>query len=473
MRLYGKLFVLLLTILLATALLSLLLERRLAGEERQIDTALTQMSRDGETAAALYTNEGEHALRRWLHRELAPPMRRGMLLASDGSSLSAWPHARFGLPPQVQAVVGKAVASGERTVAIEPPLLILAMPVRHGEQRYLWVATTLLPPKQPPFGSPLLHLTLLLLAVALTAALLTRLFARPIARLVATTDRIGGGDLAARTPSDLVARKDELGSLAASIDAMVGQLQQQLEGQRQLLRAVSHELRSPLARLQLSLALAHEAAGKAAGDALQGELARIGREAQRLDALIGEVLSYARLEQGEMALAQQEIRLDALLTEVAEAARIEADAGGQRLELDLAACTTVGDPLWLGRAFDNLLRNALRHSPAGGSIAIVLRLCGTGVEIGVADRGEGVPEAQLGRIFDPFCRLDAARDPAAGHGLGLAIVKGVVERHGGKVWAENRPQGGLRVVARLPEHRAGGLARGDKAAAAGENGGGR
>jgi two-component system sensor histidine kinase CpxA len=274
------------------------------------------------------------------------------------------------------------------------------------------------------------------------------MFTRPIRLLQNTTEQFGQGKLTIRTPRAISKRKDELGDLANSFDDMAEQLSSLVNSQKQLLRDISHELRSPLARLQVALELARNESGDKAGE----ELDRIGKEAERLNELIGEVLTLTRFEQGSVQTENTLIQLDNMLNDIADDATFEAEAMGKSVDINsIEACTIYGDSLWLGRALDNVIRNAIRHTPVGTGILISLSLQGDQARITVRDFGTGVPEKSLPDLFEPFFRTSEARERhSGGYGLGLAIAQRAVKLHHGHISAANHKDGGLKVTIELP-----------------------
>jgi signal transduction histidine kinase len=235
--------------------------------------------------------------------------------------------------------------------------------------------------------------------------------------------------------------------LALDFDAMAERLRTLLESRQQLLRDVSHELRSPLARLQIALGLARRP-----GADLARELDRIERETQRLDELIGEIMSLCRLDDPARRLDLEPVALDELLDSLCESARMEADARGIRIDLRTAPGLMLrGDRELLHRAIENVVRNAIRFSPQGGLVSITATAAGDDLVIQIGDQGPGVPAELLGRIFEPFFRVGSARDrDGGGNGIGLAITSRVVGLHGGAASARNRDAGGLEVELRFP-----------------------
>jgi two-component system sensor histidine kinase CpxA len=300
------------------------------------------------------------------------------------------------------------------------------------------------------FGSTQTVLVAALTTLLISASvcfLLARHLSDPIRHLRAATRSIADGDLGARVAVLMGRRRDELALLAVDFDAMAERLRSLLESQQQLLRDVSHELRSPLARLQIALGLARRPHAN-----LEQEFDRIEQETQRLDELIGEILSLSRLDDPARELASETVNLEDLLETLADNARVEAEPQWVRVDLDVTEDLGVeGDRELLFRALENIVRNAVRFSPKGGIVGLRGRSSGDEVLIEITDQGPGVPADLLERIFEPFFRVGKARDrDSGGYGIGLAITARVIKLHGGQVRAYN--EGGLHVEVRLPRH---------------------
>jgi len=282
------------------------------------------------------------------------------------------------------------------------------------------------------------------LASFLFAALLAWYFSRPIRALRGAFEAAAAGDLA---PKFGEARKavagDELAELGHDFDRMSAQLRTLMEGQRRLLHDVSHELRSPLARLQAAIGLAHQQPDK-----IGASLERIERESVRMDRLVGELLTLSRLEAASTPLAMEPVDLVEMVDQIADDARFEA---GARIEVDAPVPVTVrGAPDLLWSAVENIVRNAVKHGGPDGAVDVALHPEPGLVHIEVLDRGPGILDEHLGEIFEPFFRSNPTQNNVDGHGLGLAIAKRVVETHGGRIAAANRSDGGLRVTITLP-----------------------
>jgi len=301
-----------------------------------------------------------------------------------------------------------------------------------------------------PFASPevpVFAVCITLLVSAVVCYLLARFLSAPINHLRAATRSIADGNLGVHVAGLLGRRRDELAMLAVDFDAMTARLRALLESNQQLLRDVSHELRSPLARLQIALGLARRP-----GADLHQELDRIERDAQRLDELIGEILSLSRLDDPAQGLQFETLALGELLEDICEDARVESEPRGVVIRLQYPADHRVrGNRELLHRAVENVLRNAVRFSPDGAQIQVSAQPAGDNIAISVRDQGPGVPEPLLQRIFEPFYRVDSARDrDSGGNGIGLAIAARVLNLHQGSIMAENAVPQGLQVSMSLP-----------------------
>jgi two-component system sensor histidine kinase CpxA len=262
----------------------------------------------------------------------------------------------------------------------------------------------------------------------------------PLRKLQHAVDCFGRGDLTARVESN---RRDELGQLARTFNKMADRIQTLLTAERRLLLDISHELRSPLARLCVAVELARS---KPQDDAM---LDRIEKEAERLNTLVSELLQVTRAEGDPSKLHMETVQLDELIEEIVEDTSIEAAAKGCHLEIkNMQPATLTGDPELLRRAIENVVRNAIRYSPEGASIDIDLHTTADLAQISIRDHGPGVPEDALPRIFDAFYRVEEDRDRASGGvGLGLAIAKRAVDLHKGKLSARNAYPGLLVTIA--------------------------
>lgn len=284
--------------------------------------------------------------------------------------------------------------------------------------------------------------------VVLTAfsLLLTLSITRPLNRLRHAVHELGQNSYQKESLEQLSGRQDELGVLARDFSSMGVRLQMLIASQRQLLHDVSHELRSPLARLRIALALADR---EGVVESERQRLSRrIARECDRLEALIAEILVLARVDAGNSP--SQPVELSALFARLVEDARLQWPA--QAVCLQVAnACRVDGWPELLERAVDNLLRNALRFNPGTAPVELSASVDGQWLCIRVRDHGPGVDASHLARLGEPFYR--APGQAAAGHGLGLAIARRAAERHGGQLLLANAAEGGFIASLLIPRSR--------------------
>src|SRR5574343_486309 len=303
--------------------------------------------------------------------------------------------------------------------------------------------------ERPPGGPPGMHIPAFpviagLLASILCAAGVAWYFARPIRQLRSGFDRAADGDLEARIAPGMKGRRDELADLGRDFDRMAERLQNLVDGQQRLLHDVSHEMRSPLARLQAAIGLARQQPARM-DDCLQ----RVERESERMNQLVGQLLTLSRLEAG-VTEATESIDMAELLAGIVEDARFEAEARHVAIDFrtgDMAEIRANSE--LLHRAIENVLRNALRYSPEGGRVAVTAGKAGEMFCLRIEDQGPGVEAHELEAIFKPFFRGGASR-PGDGHGLGLAIARRVMQAIKGRIYASRGERGGLVVVMEMP-----------------------
>jgi two-component system sensor histidine kinase CpxA len=304
-----------------------------------------------------------------------------------------------------------------------------------------------------PRGMPMRWLIIAIICSGLVCYLLSWYMTKPIVRLRAAARQLAAGDLSARTGAPGMGRRDEVSGLMRDFDAMAERLERLMKAQSRLLNDISHELRSPLARLNVALGLARQRSNPESTDMLE----RIELEASRLNELIGRILTLARLEDGEQQVPQTPVPLDEIVVNVAEDAEFEAQARHCHVEAAIPEgnWSVRGNASLLHSAVENVVRNAIRYTQERTSVKVDLA-CEQGdrgpeAVLRVNDSGPGVPPDALGKLFEPFYRIDDARGRLTGGvGLGLAITERAVRFHGGKVSAHNRPEGGLQIEIRLP-----------------------
>lgn len=405
-----------------------------------------EIERHGRELIAAYEAGGANLLRE-RSEELAGAVRHRVFLFRGGRGpLSGRP-----MPPRKRLMVEEVAQSGE----------IQLRPGRRG----WWVAWplkedyVLLVEAKPPGKLERLldphRLTLRLLVAFVIGGVICYLLARsltaPIHKLRQATRQFAGGDLQTRV-SDTVPGRDEIAGLARDFDGMAEHIEELVGSQKRLLRDISHELRSPLARLNVALELARQRSG----DEAQNALSRIEQESERLNEMIGQLLSLTLLESRVKPLQKTDIDLGALVHGVVQDADFEARgrdrsvamARGEGVHID-------GAEELLRRAIENVIRNGVRYTAEGSAVEVGLgwreSAVGRQAVITVRDHGPGVPEEDLKRIFQPFYRVADARDrQSGGTGIGLAISERAVRLHGGEITAKNAGTGGLCIEITLP-----------------------
>lgn len=294
---------------------------------------------------------------------------------------------------------------------------------------------------------------LLILAFALVVSglvcwWLARYVSKPVVHLQSSARALAAGDLDTRVGEDFQRRHDELGVLARDFDMMADRLRTLIASKESLLRAMSHELRSPLARMRVALGLARRE-----GADLARQFDRIELETERLDTIIGQMLQLSQLRVVEHNVPRQPLDLTGLISEVVEDAQLEASAAEKRVTWQpVNPVQFSADHDLIRSAIENVLRNAVRFTAKGSAVAVGLNQSGRLLNVTIDDEGPGIPEADLDRVFEPFFRVAESRDrDSGGTGLGLAISSRIVQLYGGKVKARNRPGGGLNVTISLPQ----------------------
>jgi len=452
--LFWKIFLwfwLFIVVLIAVLLIAHELERAGSTSEAALETLLDFL---GQTAVALREKEGPAAAAQFLDNLGPSASVKAFLFSTDGRELTNRPApagARKIAAQKFQKTSREAPFVAHRFVGgdARPYVLIVqnlqlentGSPVERWYRNWSGPASLLK-------SSSLSKLGPLLIIAAMVCWWLARHLSRPLARLKAATRQFAKGNLSIRAAPEVSSRHDELTELSTDFDRMADRIESLVASQRRLIRDIAHELRSPLARLQVALELARADAG------FEGQIAlrRVEVEANRLNEMIQQLLDLARLESATEEIKTEQVDLSALLEEVVEDAAFE--AAGKNISVKLTSvdlCRIHGAAHMVRSAIDNVLRNAIRYTPDNSSVQVTLTCEGTQAAISIADHGPGVPEPELKEIFNPFYRVAKSRDrTTGGTGLGLAITNRVVQSHGGSVSARNRPEGGLMLTIRLP-----------------------
>jgi signal transduction histidine kinase len=441
-RLALRIFVTIFLTLLATglgaiAITSWYIEQRAARSAVELTTG-------SENAAEALAAGGRIGLADWARQQEANKESLLIFLVIDewGEELLGRPIPRVPAASEPETLDNIASRpNGEQPAAASIVTLDLptGMPILSGTdgQRYL-LMTIPRDGRRGVFGLPATRLSLLALALLLTAAAsywLAGSITRPIIDLKRTAEALSSGQLEARVAHASLQRRDELGELAYTFDRMATRLGTALQAKEQLLRDVSHELRSPLTRMRLAAALLRNRMDAPA------ELDRLETDIARLDELIEDILAISRLQAEPSSLKKELVDLRHLLERIATDANFEAKEKGCRLEWEIGEtpCMLSLDTQWTSAAIENVVRNAIRYTKEASPVSITLEQKAHEVCLAVCDAGPGIPENQLAQIFEPFYRVERDRGrTSGGTGLGLAIAARVLAAHGGRIEAQNR-----------------------------------
>ena len=400
-----------------------------------------QLTVYGGTATQIVNVEGEEGLRAFLDRLRDLDTRRPMsLLAQDGS---VW----YGDPidsPRAQELVDRTLASGGIETHFAPEERSLgAAPVDfpNGKRYVLMFSWERQPPQSLFWGSTpgYIRLTGLLFTAVLLCYLLALYLTSPIRKLREATNKLASGELSTRVAGRIGNRRDELSDLARDFDEMAERIESLITSQQRLTRDISHELRSPLARMNVALEIAKQRSGPENAAVLQ----RIEGESNRLNEMISRLLTLAKLESGAEEVERARLDLAEIVRDVAADADFEAQAKGKFVEVSSAdSCAVMGSETLLRSAIENVLRNAVRYTADRTVVDVSLRTSNGCAIVSVADHGGGVPEEELPNLFKPFYRVGEARErKTGGIGLGLAIAERAIKAHKGKITAKNTRDG--------------------------------
>ncbi|MBV5305828.1 MAG: HAMP domain-containing protein [Desulfobulbaceae bacterium] len=348
-----------------------------------------------------------------------------------------------GFPPEEKWLGRRLTTQTGQSEA--PDILVLQLPIPPLPPPLL----TILPPMR---SGPWNNILLYSLVGGLVCYFLARSLTAPIRKLREASNRIAHGDFSVRVSPELGHSGREVADLGRDFDTMAERIEELLLSKKQLLRDISHELRSPLARLNVALELARQRSGEDAKQPLE----RIERESGRLNELIGELLTLTRLENGVQDLERVEFSLNELMELIVADALYEARHHHRHVRITEAEPIMLhGSRELMRRALENVVRNAVRYTQENSTVEITLIKTGSTegkqATIVIRDHGPGVPDAAFEHLFEPFYRVDNARDrQSGGTGLGLAIAEQAVRLHHGTITAANADQGGLIMTIRLP-----------------------
>lgn len=292
-----------------------------------------------------------------------------------------------------------------------------------------------------------LELSLAFVIITLACWWVARRLSRPLKHVESTARDIAAGHIDLRVDQKIASRGDEIGALASAFNGMTERLCYLLERQKHLMRDISHDLRTPLARQRVAIELASD------GSVDDEMLASILRQNERLDEMTGQILSLYRVTESGRDIEREPVKAVDVINRVLQDSADYAEHRGVDCKLvvsqDSAGASVLGDEGLLQRAIDNILQNALDHTPPGKAVHLGVKVSGNWFSLIITDEGPGVPEDLLGHLFEPFFRADKSRS-GKGWGLGLAIARDIVAAHDGDITADVEESGGLRVTVRFP-----------------------
>lgn len=440
--LFWRLLVLFVVVNVLVLLLGSILTRRLIEYTTEVEINWDVVAQG---ASAAYDAGGTSALETWRSEQRQDGI--DATLYQDGQ-----PLVPMRLPATVRSSLPEWLASGHDLVMQPFPRMFLAVQSvtgQDGKTRQLVALSrthTRLAPQTRQQIFLAIQFGLSLLLIGAVGWWVARGVARPVEALRDAARRITVGELSARVGPKGRKGPGELSALSRDFDAMAERIEALVAHDRAVLQDLSHELRSPLARLQLILDLAQRNRGDVSAPYFQ----QAEQEIERIDRMTGEMLALSRLEAGLPGLERERVDLGEVARYCAEQAGLDAASRNVHLQVDVVdGIVVLGNASLLDRAIGNLLANAIKFSPEQGVVKLCVQIRDEDAEISVSDQGPGVPESELDQLFRPFFRgSNAAR--AEGHGLGLAIVRRVAQVHEGSIVASNRPEGGLRVLLTMP-----------------------
>ena len=400
-----------------------------------------------ETAAQILQNEGEAGLRSFLER-----IRQTDFVSDIGFAERSGKILYFGQTTEIPAdIVNRAFAGGETELDFNSPnagYTAKKFTLRDGGE-FVLVTRWERPPMPPVFGEAgyrYMRLAGLLLTAFLVCFVFARYLSAPIVKLSAAAKNFADGNLQTRVSDDVGRRHDEIGRLARDFDEMAERIGALIDSQKRLSRDVSHELRSPLARLNVALELAKQKSNAETINLLD----RIEREGKRLNEMIAQILTLSKLESGSEIIEKRRINLTKLLERVVADADFEAENQNKKVEIVTTMTAEIsGNDNLVRSAIENVLRNAVRYSETKTEVSLEKK--SDRIIVKIRDDGQGVPDSELANLFTPFYRVGEARErKSGGVGLGLAIAEQAVQTHHGRIFAANSTGGGLEIQIIFP-----------------------
>ena len=359
----------------------------------------------------------------------------------------------FIIDPQGNEILGRDLSSVD-TFSILPQPEPKKITLEEGLGGYKVIGYNRIIPVSALVSQTGFRLLVIVCIITLTFAVaygLSQFIARPIKKLRHAGQRVADGDLSVRVAQSVKGRNDDIAIFAKEFDHMTSRIEELLTNQKRLMRDVSHELRSPLARLQAHISVLRQRTEKDELYIPEKDLNKLDKESERINSLIERILTYAKLDRGA-EIKLQKIDIIDLLQMIADDACFE----GLPEQKDVIVtgpdrCIVYVDIGLMQSALENIVRNGLRYTKPGTVVDVVVRDKASDIEICISDSGPGINAAIIDKIFEPFFRADQSREHGTGGGIGLAIAERAVKLHRGKIWAVNRDGGGLSVLVTFPK----------------------
>ena len=416
--------------------------------DKAVDKAQARLKAQAVLVAGIWLQGGHRHTMHWLFQQ----NNKNRPLLVNASGVSPFSMINMGMTPAEIGMMQHNMTMGETELNLKYPLVSGIQYQNSGQLSLIEMLPDVKPAlflveqleaeqlRRIPFS---VWLLITFLTISLISFLLARTLTKRLYQLRYATQKLAEGDLASRVK---IQGRDEVSALADDFNRMAGQLQSMLKSQRQLVSDVSHELRSPLARLRIALELAERI------ETPKTMLPRIEKEADELENLVTDLLSLARIESAQFTLEMKHFCLCELLHKIVEDANFEGARQNKKVVLQACDETIIhADPVLMRSAIENIIRNALRYTPVESEVEVSVKKALNKLTISIKDQGIGVPDDALQKLFEPFARISEARDrKTGGFGLGLAITGRVIKAHGGKVFAKNRAKAGLSIYIYFP-----------------------
>ena len=460
--LFWKVMVIFWLTIIITTVANIAITRQISNIEHKTDKIRSQIENLANDAVSIYETSGEKALRKWYRRIYKHYEIRAVLISQKKERLGRPVHKKHDDDDDLDDFFeDKRLQTPEKIInfrrsVINPRVSVISS---SGQQYVFRVLPS--PFLHKKLGSPSeyrwLRFLVTLIIISIASFWLSRHVVKPVIILKNASQKMASGQLSTRVSQNIGHRKDELGDLGNSFDNMAEQLEKTITGQKQLLRDISHEIRTPLTRQRIAIDLIREQLSE--DDAFTKTLlGKIESQNNKLNELIENLLTLNRLGEEVKNINIEPIDLNLLLKSLVDDAEIEASTKEIALKLQCSDTVSVqGDSLLLGRAFENIIGNALKYSPKNAIIMIDAEvnssasLDARGVTIKITDQGSGLSDDEIEQVFTPFYRADNSRTQnTGGYGLGLAIVKRVVDLHKGEIKLHTPNDGGLCVTIWLP-----------------------